>query len=61
LFIVSVESKHRHSQILDSEEIHPHAGLERNTQVAIVLHVRLVEDQVRIAGGSLGPRVRVYQ
>ena len=40
-------------------QIHAHAGLERDAEIAIVLHVRLVEDQIRIAGRALRARMRV--
>ena len=37
----------------------PHAGLERDAQVPIVLHVRLVENQVRVTGRAFRARMRV--
>ena len=43
LFIVSIASKQRQSHMRDFGIVLPHARLERHAEIAIVLHVRLVQ------------------
>ena len=59
LFIVSVDVEAPPLADPRFGQIHAHARLERDAQIAIVLHVRLVEDQIRIPSRALGARMRV--